>query len=294
MTRFSLLRSKYLPRVFTGAIFLLVGCFAIAAENTPEQSARAALDAFLEDWNRSDLQAIQEHLSFPHVTHGQGQLVIAQEEGQFVQDFQALRAQGWRRSTFDKFYVLQASENKVNYVVDFTRYGSNDETLSRGQVFYVVTKQADGWGMQYRSGGPHWDAIPEEARNRAIQEATLAVYAFFDAFNEADNTALIEVNHVPQVMLNNDQFLHGVDRESRPIAVDFDGLRAREFWAYSAIENLEIIHAMPGKVIFQLEFERFNSAGLKYRRVPALWVLTQINGKWGVQFRSMMPPVFSQ
>ncbi|PCH61957.1 MAG: hypothetical protein COC19_03685 [SAR86 cluster bacterium] len=275
----------------TPLILLLVSCFSMAAENSPEQSARAALDAFLEDWNRSDLQAIQEHLSFPHITHGPGQLIIAEEEGLFVQDFEALRAQGWRRSTFDSFQVLQASENKVNFLVDFKRYGSNDEILSQAQVFYVVTKQDDGWGMQYRSGGPHADDIAEGIRDRAIQEATSAIYAFFDAFNEADNTALFEVNHVPQVMLNTGLFLHAVNRESLPVTVNFDGLRARESWGFSIAEDLEIIHAMPGNVIFQLEFERFNSAGSKYRRVPALWVLTQINGKWGVQFRSLMPPV---
>jgi hypothetical protein len=59
-------------------------------------------------------------------------------------------------------------------------------------------------------------------------------------------------------------------------------------------EDLEVIHAMPGKVVFQMEFERFNSDGFKYRRVPALWVLTQFDGKWGVQFRSLMLSAFTQ
>lgn len=54
-------------------------------------------------------------------------------------------------------------------------------------------------------------------------------------------------------------------------------------------EDLEVFHAMQGKVVFQMEFECFNSDGFKYRRVPTHWVLTQIDGKWGVQFRSLMP-----
>ena len=65
-------------------------------------------------------------------------------------------------------------------------------------------------------------------------------------------------------------------------------------WDFSTVEDLEVIQAMPDKVIFQLVFERFNSDGIKYRRVPALWVLTKIDGKWGVQFRSLMPPVITQ
>ena len=144
--------------------------------------------------------------------------------------------------------------------------------------------------MQYRSGGPPVNSIPEAVRDRAILEATSAFYDFFDAFNGEDNDALFEVNHVPQVMLSGDNFINGLNRESPPVAVNFAGLHARESWEFSVAEELEVIHAMPGKVIFQMEFERFNSDGNKYRRVPALWVLTQIDGKWGVQFRSLMPP----
>ena len=153
-----------LLRNMAAVVFLLLGSCIHAAESDPEHAARAALDAFLVDWNRSDLAAIQEHLSFPHITHGPGRLLIAQEEGEFEQNFAALRAQGWQRSSFDNFEVLQVSENKVNFLVDFTRYRSNGEILSTGQVFYVVSKQEDGWGMQYRSGGPPVDALPEAAR----------------------------------------------------------------------------------------------------------------------------------
>ena len=94
-----------------------------------------ALENFLEDWNRSDLDAIQKHLSFPHVTHGQGRLIVAQQEGDFAQDFGVLRRQGWRRSSFDSLLPLQASESKVNFLVDFTRYGADNEIISIGQGF---------------------------------------------------------------------------------------------------------------------------------------------------------------
>lgn len=289
------LRNFVLPLGILSAVtFLVLAGSVKAAEDNPEQAARAALDGFLVDWNRSDLAAIQEHLSFPHVTHGPGRLLIAQEEGQFEQNFAALSAQGWQRSSFDDFEVLQVSENKVNFLVDFTRYRSDGEILSTGQVFYVVSRQEDGWGMQYRSGGPRPNSIPEAARDRAILEATSAFYDFFDAFNGEDSDALFEVNHVPQVMLSGDNFINGLNRESPLVAVNFAGLRMRESWEFSVAEELEVIHAMPGKVVFQMEFERFNSGGNKYRRVPALWVLTQIDGKWGVQFRSLMPPVLSQ
>ena len=274
-------------------VFLFAPVTASAQNEEAIQGAKFALENFLEDWNRSDLDAIQKHLSFPHVTHGQGQLIVAQQEGDFAQDFGVLRRQGWRRSSFDSLLPLQASESKVNFLVDFTRYGADNEIISIGQVFYVVTKQADGWGMHYRSGGPPERSIMEGARDSAIQEATIAIYNFFEAFNSADNNALLDYNHVPQAMLNT-RFLHAINNETPPVRMNFDGMRENELWSYSILEDLEVVHAMDNKVIFQLEFERFNSLGNKYSQVPAVWVLTKINEKWGVQYRSLMPAVGSQ
>lgn len=274
-------------------VFLFAPVTASAQNEEAIQGAKFALENFLEDWNRSDLDAIQKHLSFPHVTHGQGRLIVAQQEGDFAQDFGVLRRQGWRRSSFDSLRPLQASESKVNFLVDFTRYGADNEIISIGQVFYVVTKQADGWGMHYRSGGPPERSIMEGARDSAIQEATIAIYNFFEAFNSADNNALLDYNHVPQAMLNT-RFLHAINNETPPVRMNFDGMRENELWSYSILEDLEVVHAMDNKVIFQLEFERFNSLGNKYSQVPAVWVLTKINEKWGVQYRSLMPAVGSQ
>jgi|TARA_B110000438_G_scaffold30941_1_gene30397 hypothetical protein len=274
-------------------VFLFAPVTASAQNEEAIQGAKFALENFLEDWNRSDLDAIQKHLSFPHVTHGQGRLIVAQQEGDFAQDFGVLRRQGWRRSSFDSLLPLQASESKVNFLVDFTRYGADNEIISIGQVFYVVTKQADGWGMHYRSGGPPERSIMEGARDSAIQEATIAIYNFFEAFNSADNNALLDYNHVPQAMLNT-RFLHAINNETPPVRMNFDGMRENELWSYSILEDLEVVHAMDNKVIFQLEFERFNSLGNKYSQVPAVWVLTKINEKWGVQYRSLMPAVGSQ
>lgn len=280
--------------VTTITLFFLFAPVTASAQNEEAiQGAKFALENFLEDWNRSDLDAIQKHLSFPHVTHGQGRLIVAQQEGDFAQDFGVLRRQGWRRSSFDSLLPLQASESKVNFLVDFTRYGADNEIISIGQVFYVVTKQADGWGMHYRSGGPPERSIMEGARDSAIQEATIAIYNFFEAFNSADNNALLDYNHVPQAMLNT-RFLYAINNETPPVRMNFDGMRENELWSYSILEDLEVVHAMDNKVIFQLEFERFNSLGNKYSQVPAVWVLTKINEKWGVQYRSLMPAVGSQ
>lgn len=277
-------------RAIPALVFSAVSALSLAAENDPEQEAIAALNDFLNDWNRSDLQAIQQHLSFPHLTHGPGVLIVAQEEGEFVQDFNALKAAGWQRSSFDHFEVIQASDDIVHVLVDFARYRENDELLSHGQVFYVVTRQEDGWGMQYRTGGPHAEDLSEGIRDRAILEATSTVYKFFDAFNSANNDSLSAVNHAPQIVLSNGRHIFAESSEEVPVRVNFAVLRSAQNWAFSTIESLSVIHAAPNKVLFDIEFERYNAEGDKYLSTKAMWALTLVDGIWGVEFRSLMAP----
>lgn len=282
---------RLLGQVLLILVVMQIPLRGFAADSDAVAGARQALEDFLADWNRADLAAIEEHLSFPHVTHGAaGNLVIAQIPGDFVQDFAELRNQGWARSTFDNFAVLQQSANKVNFLVDFTRYDASDRVMSTSQAFYVVTLQDDGWGMQYRSGFATAVQLPEAELDLVELKATSALYRFFDAFNAADAEALFASHHVNQVMLAVSTFTHNQDRAGPLVNPDFAQMRAAENWSHSVPENIEAISVMPGKVIFQLEFERFNRDGEKYAIVPAVWVFTEIGGKWGIQFRSLMMP----
>ena len=255
--------------------------------------AQQELEAFLEDWNRADNEALREHLSFPHITHSAGNLIIANTPEEFFQDFDLLRGRGWRRSTFDNFEVLQASETKVNLLVDFRRYDANEAVISDAQVFYVMTLQDDRWGMQYRSGGPSPEQLDTDQLEGAEAAATAALHEFFAAFNAADNEALFAVNHVPQVMLFELNFLYGENRGAAPVTVNFERLRDVEDWSRSETENITPVHVTPNKVVFEFQFSRYNSNGDRYRTIPAVWVITRQGEKWGVEFRSLMTPSFS-
>ena len=255
--------------------------------------AQQELEAFLEDWNRRDSDAMREHLSFPHITHGPNRFVIAETREEFFQDFDLLRSQGWRRSTFDRFEVLQQSGDKINMLVDFRRYGVDGEVISDMQVFYVMSLQDGRWGMQYRSGGPKPGQFPASRREQAVAAAEAALHEFFDAFNAADNEALFAVNHLPQAILFEQNFIYGENRAMPPVQVNFDRLRDVEDWSRSEAENITPVQVTPDKVIFEFEFHRYDSNGERYRTVPAAWVITRKGEKWGVEFRSLMAPSFN-
>ncbi len=62
----------------------------------------------------------------------------------------------------------------------------------------------------------------------------------------------------------------------------------------SSIDSLTPVQIGGSSVTFELVFSRYHLNGMKYRTVSALWVLTNKEGHWGVQFRSLMPATFSE
>lgn len=252
--------------------------------------ARIALENFLEAWNSADNSLIQKTLNYPHVTHAPFGLIIANEPEQFTTDFDALKRQGWARSSFDMITARQSSDKKANFEVEYSRLNAAGEMISRGTIFYVVTNNEGHWGMQYRAPG----RLPLESADAtvvaALVDAIAMVDNFFVAFNAADNEALLKVNHVPQIMLSAGQFILADDTASPIVTMNFERMRERENWHSSELGDFEVVNVSENQVIVELSFERFNPNAEHYLTGPAVWVLTKREGNWGVEFRSLMPP----
>jgi len=271
---------------------LLSNSLAVAqSDQESEMEARNALERFLVAWNSANNSAVQQTVNYPHITHAPFGLIVADEPAQFVTDFDELKQQGWSRSSFDKITARQASESKVNFEVEYSRRNAVGEVLSRGYVFYVVTEQDGHWGMQYRAPGTLPTESGGEEANTARQAATALVDQFFVAFNAADNEALLKVNHVPQIMLSAGQFIDAQDITAPIVTMDFERMRERENWHRSALTDFTIVNASQSQVIVELSFERYDPSGEHYLTGPAVWVLTQREGRWGVEFRSLMPSI---
>lgn len=255
-----------------------------------EQQGRVALFEFLDAWNTGDIANVRQALNYPHVTHGPRGLIITNDAEAFVQDFDLLRSQGWGSSGFDEVRIHHVSPNKVNMEVDFSRLNAEGDVYSRGVVFYVFTNQDGKWGMQYRAGVPGMGQFNEAELVQARIEATAAVIDFFNGFNAADNEALQQVHHVPQAVIvpNSNGFIYATNRSAPPVTTNFTAMRQSEDWDHSVFMDLTARSVTPTRVIFELVFERINSARTVYRRTPAMWVLAKRDGRWGVEFRSLM------
>ena len=256
-----------------------------------EMEARAALDRFLEAWNSADNNIIRKTVNYPYITHAPFGMVIANEPEQFNTDFDGLKKQGWAGSTFDKITPGQSSDQKVNFEVEYSRLNATGEVISRGYMFYVVTKNEGRWGMQYRAPGQLSPEPDEAVLIDARQAAIALIDEFFVAFNAADNAALLKVSHVPQIMLSAGQFILAEDIASPIVTMNFERMRERENWHNSELGYFEVVNVSENQVIVELSFERFNPNAEHYLTGPAVWVLSKREGSWGVEFRSLMPPI---
>ena len=279
---------------FFGALVLLVLLSTTAnaqSDQESEMEARTALERFLEAWNSADNNIIQKTVNYPFITHAPFGMVVANEPEQFTTNFDELKKQGWARSTFDKITVGQSSDQKVNFEVEYSRLNAAGEVINRGYMFYVVTNNEGRWGMQYRARGQLSPEPDEAVLIDARQAAIALVDEFFVAFNAADNAALLKVNHVPQIMLSAGKFILAQDIASPIVTMNFKRMRERENWHSSELGDFEVVNVSENQVIIELRFERFNPNAGHYLTGPAVWVLNRREGSWGLEFRSLMPPI---
>ena len=133
--------------------------------------------------------------------------------------------------------------------------------------------------------------VPVSAQDHET-EARAALEAYFLAWNASDNHAIAEASNFPRLSLGaNGQV---VIRESpEEIATDFDLLRQAEGWDHSTLDLADVIHVAADKVHFKIAFSRRRTDGSPYRTVPALYVVTQQNGHWGLQLQSVLPATFT-
>ena len=283
-------------RLIVPVLFTLVPAQHAFAQDYSQaiREARASLDRFIGKWNSINDAAVREELSFPHVSHGPNGFVVIEQAQDWFVGYDNLRQQGWGSSAFNNVVARQASDDKVNFTVEFSRMRPNGEVYLNGLVYYVWTRQDGEWGMQYRSGDPLFGLHDPAEVESAIAEATETIEEFFIAFNNADNSALREVTHIPQILLNQDFFIHSENISSPLANVDFNRLREQESWLRSDRIDVQVIHATPTRAFFELAFERYDRNNEKYRTVPALWVLSKRDNRWGVDFRSLMEPSFQR
>ncbi len=122
----------------------------------------------------------------------------------------------------------------------------------------------------------------------AEQAARAALDAFFACWNAADIDAVRKTLNYPHVTFGPAGQV-AVASTAAEFLTDFDELRRREGWDHSTLDELHVAASTPAKVHCDVTFSRYHADGSRYGRGRVLYIVTNHDGHWGMQFRSGMP-----
>ena len=133
-------------------------------------------------------------------------------------------------------------------------------------------------------------AAAVRADDAADASARKVMDAFMAAFNARDTAAWADTLLYPHVRFAGGTVTVFPDRAAFIAANHIDKLIAGEGWDHSKWDAMRIVQSGPNKVHFAVEFSRYHADGKKYAGYPSLYIVEQVDGKWGVRARSSFAP----
>lgn len=119
------------------------------------QQARAAIERYLDGFNKRDAHIMADGFNFPHVRLAKGQFVTIPDAQTFI-DAQSrvtelLYAEGWDHTTVESMDIVQSGPGKVHVALKVTRRSASGEPIHEFNTLWVVTELDGHWGVQFRS-----------------------------------------------------------------------------------------------------------------------------------------------
>ncbi len=121
-----------------------------------------------------------------------------------------------------------------------------------------------------------------------VTEAKASFQRWNDAFNSRDTDAQIANMHFPHRRLAGDNSFQ-VWETANDFREQEDNTTKRlqaEGWDHTATLSITAIQEAPQKVHLAIRQSRQHADGTEYNGFDTLWIFTEIDGRWAVQFRS--------
>jgi len=109
---------------------------------------------------------------------------------------------------------------------------------------------------------------------------------FLAALNAHDVEAARKTLHYPHVQIAGNQI--GILDNPESFQIDFQSL-ANEGWTYSTLDSCAMRQNCDEKVHFDIQLSMHKADNSRYATFQALWIVTRIEGTWGIQCRSIFP-----
>lgn len=147
------------------------------------------------------------------------------------------------------------------------------------------------WGLVAFLAGSMTTTVGAEEPATAAETAALElVDQYMQAFNRRDEAAWAATLNYPHVRVAGGQVKVWQTAEEYQRDFDFQQF-ARDFtWAYSRWDERRVVQSGPEKVHLAVRFTRYKADDTKLASYNAMYVVTKIDGHWGVQVRSSFAP----
>lgn len=124
---------------------------------------------------------------------------------------------------------------------------------------------------------------PESAALRVLDE-------FMAAFNARDVEAWIATLQFPHVRIASGKVAVFPDAAAFRESFEFARFAEQTGWSRSAWGERRVVQVGPDKVHVAVRFTRFRADGSAIASYESLYVITRVDGRWGVQARSSFAP----
>jgi len=111
------------------------------------------LDDFMTGFNSRDSLKWAQTLNYPHVRLAGNEVIVwnTQEDYAKANDLTQFAKSGWHHTQWDWRRLVQTSDDKLHFLVQFTRYNDAGKPTASYESLYILTKRNNHWGVQARS-----------------------------------------------------------------------------------------------------------------------------------------------
>lgn len=126
-------------------------------------------------------------------------------------------------------------------------------------------------------------------RDEIQKECDKVLDAFMAAVNAHDARAMERCMHFPHPRIAEGKVVVYGKPGSNPMDL-FERLKKADGWSHSRWEKREIVQFNEGKAHVMLSYTRFRADGSAIGVYDSLYILTKVDGRWGIQARSSFGP----
>lgn len=123
---------------------------------------------------------------------------------------------------------------------------------------------------------------PEAAAIRITDE-------YLAALNAGDEAGAEAALHFPHIRISNATPTVWNGPEERPLA-RFRQYAAEDGWHHSRWNARRVLHQSESKVHLEVQFTRFRADESPIGTYTSIYVITRVEGRWGIQARSTFAP----